>query len=51
MEAIDGYKLLLLKNSGKVLTFKWDNVKNVRVNTLTRINNIDKDYIIIVKHV
>jgi len=49
METIDEYKFLIQKMNKSRLTLKWERFKNLTINTLTRINNIDSDYLIILK--
>ena len=44
---IGEYKFLIQKQNGKRLTLKWDRFKNLTIDTLTCINNIDIAYLII----
>lgn len=48
-DTINLYKVIIQKLNGKKFTLKWDKFKNVNVDTLIRINNIDSDYNITLK--
>ena len=43
LNTINRYKFLVQKKSGNYLTFKWENFKNLKVNTFIHLNNIDTD--------
>ena len=49
IEDMDKYKIIVQKKSLGRLTFKWNRFKHLKVNRLTRLNNIDSDYMITLK--
>ena len=49
IEDMDKYKAIVQKKSLGRLTFKWSRFKHLKVNRLTRLNNIDSDYMITLK--
>ena len=50
-DTINSYKLLVQTQNGKKLTLKWNKFKKITVDRLIRINNIDKDYCIVLKRI
>jgi len=48
-DTIVDYKFLIKKKTGSTVTLKWKRYKKLTVDTLIRINNVDTDYVIILK--
>ena len=45
------YKYLIQKRSGGHFTLKWDKFKRMSISNLTRIKNVDEDYIIVIRKI